>query len=63
MKTLRFIRIFFKFLGMQNDYLYPNGYQKEMCTEYQDSFPFQKPHLWKTRFGFKTAWDLAKILA
>ena len=47
---------FLYWLGQQNDYLYPPK------GEEQGVYPFRKPHLWKTRFGFGTAWDLAKII-
>ena len=57
MKYLKAIRCFFRFFGHQNDYLYPfegqiNG----------DSCPYKKPHLWKTRFGITTSWDIAKSI-
>jgi hypothetical protein len=55
-KYYRFIKCFFSFLGTQNDYLYPF----DGCV-HPDSYPFQKPHLWKTRIGFSTAWSIAKI--
>lgn len=45
-----FIHTFFDFFGMQNDYMY-KGFG-----------PFKKPHLWKTRFGFKTSYNLAKYI-
>ena len=53
---LPFWTTFFKFLGSQNDYLYPHKGTENY------PHPFDKPHLWKTRLGFKTAWDLAKII-
>ena len=55
MRVIKFIQTFFTFFGHQNDYCYPNEATKD-CW-----YPFNKPHLWKTRFGFKTAWDIAKI--
>ncbi len=58
-KVIFFPRLhsFFTFFLKQNDYLYPF----EGCDpEYAESYPFKKPHLWKTRFGFKTAWELSK---
>lgn len=45
---------FFTFFLKQNDYLYPPKGESE------EGYPFKKPHLWKTRIGFKTAWDLSK---
>lgn len=45
---------FFTFFLKQNDYLFPPK------GEDADGYPFKKPHLWKTRIGFKTAWDLSK---
>lgn len=48
---------FFQFLGSQNDYLYP----PKNC-EHPEQYPFSKKHLWKTRIGFKTAYDLANII-
>ncbi len=58
-KIIFFIRLnsFFTFFLKQNDYLYPH----EGCEEeYKTGYPFQKAHLWKTRIGFKTAWELSK---
>ena len=57
MKYFQFIRCFFKFLGTQNDYLYPFEGQVNA-----DSCPYQKAHLWKTRIGFGTAWLIAKTI-
>ena len=51
-----FWTMFFKFAGRQNDYLYPSLGQNP------EHYPFSKPHLWKTRIGIKTAWELAKII-
>jgi hypothetical protein len=51
-----FISIFFDFFGSQNDYLYPTTNDLIGYT------PFKKPHLWKTRFGFKTSYNLAKYI-
>lgn len=48
---------FFTFFMKQNDYLYPH---KGCEPEYAEGYPFKKAHLWKTRFGFKTAWELSK---
>lgn len=45
---------FFTWFLKQNDYLYPSK------GESAEGYPFKKPHLWKTRFGFKTAWQLSK---
>lgn len=58
-KVIYFPRLnsFFTFFLKQNDYLYPHdGCPDDM----KDGYPFQKAHLWKTRFGFKTAWQLSK---
>ncbi len=57
MKYYRFIRCFFKFFGSQNDYLYPFEGQVN-----GDSMPFKIPHWYKTRFGFNTAWSIAKCI-
>lgn len=46
---------FFTFFGKQNDYLFPPK------GEDAEGYPFKKPHLWKTRIGFGTAYRLAKI--
>lgn len=46
------LRIFFEHLGQQNGYGFTGI-----------GAPYPKPHLWKTRFGFSTAWNLACILA
>ena len=56
-KYLRFIGCFFRFLGTQNDYLYPFEGQVN-----DDSCPYKKAHLWKTRIGFSTAWNIAKSI-
>jgi len=56
MKYIHFIRCYFSFLGMQNDYLYP--FEGQINPE---SCPFKKPHLWKTRIGFKTAFEISKF--
>lgn len=48
---LRRVRFFFKWFGSQNDYGF-TGY----------GAPYPRPHLWKTRFGFSTAWGLACIV-
>ena len=56
MKYYRFICGFFRYFGRQNDYLYPFDGQVN-----PESCPFKKPHLWKTRIGFNTAWSLAKL--
>lgn len=45
---------FFTFFLKQNDYLFPSN------GENAESYPFKKPHLWKTRIGFRTAWNLSK---
>lgn len=45
---------FFRWFGRQNDY----GWDE---TGQEEGLPI-KPHLWKTRFGFSTAWGLAKII-
>ena len=45
---------FFTFFGKQNDYLFPPK------GEDAEGYPFKKPHLWKTRFGFKTSYYLSK---
>lgn len=45
---------FFTFFLKQNDYLYPPK------GESGEGYPFKKPHLWKTRIGFKTAWQLSR---
>lgn len=47
---------FFSFLGTQNDYLFPGP--GRTGTKY----PFDKPHWWRTRIGFKTAWELTCII-
>jgi len=52
---IRFIKAFFDFFGRQNDYLYPNEQTKDLWH------PFQKKHLWKTRFGFITSFEIAKF--
>ncbi len=57
MKIIRFIKIFFDFFGTQNDYLYPLS--EEHGKDHWH--PFDKSHLWKTRFGFNTSWAIAKI--
>lgn len=57
MKYYRFIRCFFRFFGSQNDYLYPFKGQVN-----GDVLPFKKPHWYKTRIGFRTAWDIAKCI-
>lgn len=57
MKYYRFVRCFFSFVGSQNDYLYP--FEGQINA---DSLPFQKPHLYKTRIGISTAWNLAKCI-
>lgn len=57
MKYFRFIKSFFTFLGMQNDYLYP--FEGQI---FPDSCPFKKPHWWKTRVGLSTAWGIAKSI-
>lgn len=49
------LHCFFTFFGKQNDYLFPSKDE-----EHAERYPFKKPHLWKTRFGFKTAWFLSK---
>ncbi len=51
------ILTFFEFFGSQNDYLFP----WDGCL-FPEHFPFQKPHLWKTRLGIKTSWDLARAI-
>jgi len=56
MKHIKRIMEFLSFFGTQNDYLFPNSHTKNLWH------PFKKPHLWKTRFGFKTSWELAKII-
>ena len=56
-KYFRAIKCFFKFLGMQNDYLYP--FEGQINS---DSCPFKKAHWYKTRIGFSTAWDIAKSI-
>lgn len=48
---------FFTFFMKQNDYLFP---PKDCEPEYAEGYPFKKPHLWKTRIGFKTAYELSK---
>ena len=58
-RILIFIYEFFNWIGRQNDYLYPNEWTMHNAQYY----PFQRPYLWKTRFGFKTSWDLAKIIS
>jgi hypothetical protein len=57
MRVLRFIKTFLSWLGSQNDYLYPFEGQinNEMCS-------FKKSHWWKTRIGFRTAWDMARTI-
>lgn len=55
MKYIKFIQSFFRFLGTQNDYLFP--FEGQINAE---SCPFQKPHWWKTRIGFSTAYRIAK---
>lgn len=48
------LKRFFKWFGKQNDYLFPfEG------ASNPEVYPFKKPHLWKTRFGFKTSWTLS----
>lgn len=54
-KYTSFIKSFFTFLGMQNDYLYP--FEGQI---HPDSCPYPKAHWWKTRMGIKTAYKLAK---
>ena len=55
-KAVLFPRLhsFFTFFGKQNDYLFPPK------GEDAEGYPYKKPHLLKTRIGFKTAWDLSK---
>lgn len=45
---------FLSWFGKQNDYLFP----PKNCKN-PEIYPFKKPHLWKTRFGFKTSWTLS----
>jgi len=52
---MNFIRTFLYFLGAQNGSLFP-------MKKINDNRPFKKPHLWKTRYGFKSAWNLADEL-
>ena len=47
---------FFWWFGRQNDYLYPPAGSNAK------SYPFVKPHLWRTRFGIATSWSLAKTI-
>lgn len=56
-KYYRFIRCFFIFFGSQNDYLFPFEGQIN-----PDSCPYPKPHWYKTRIGFQTAWNIAKSI-
>ena len=56
-KVATFVGVFFDFFGRQNDYLYPASQDQIGYT------PFEKPHLWKTRFGFKTSYNLANYIA
>lgn len=56
-KYFNFIRCFLKFLGRQNDYLYP--FEGQVNAE---ALPFKKAHWWKTRIGVGTAMDLAKSI-
>lgn len=58
MKCIIFFKLFFKYLGMQNDYLYPFEGQINV-----DVCPFKKSHWYKTRVGFNTAWLLAKLVS
>jgi hypothetical protein len=53
-KSIQFISCFFRWFGHQNHYAWDETGQEEGLT--------RKPHLWKTRFGFSTAWRLAKII-
>lgn len=55
MKYIYFFITFIKFLGMQNDYLFPKANDNNW-------YPFSKPHLWKTRIGFSTAWAISKAV-
>lgn len=54
---IKLIKTFFFYLGMQNDYLFPFEGQ-----EFNNSCQFKKPHWYKTRIGFRTAWGLAKVI-
>lgn len=56
MKIFYFIYEFFYWLGIQNDYNYPSD------ENYKPWHPYPKKHLWKTRIGFKTAWNIAKFV-
>ena len=56
-KYFQFIRCFFRFLGSQNDYLFPFEGQHE-----PHGCPYNKPHWYKTRIGFDTAFNLAKTI-
>lgn len=52
-----FLSTFFRFLGTQNDYLYP--FEGQINGE---SCPYKKAHWYKTRIGFNTAWRIAKSI-
>ncbi len=56
MKTLKFIYEFFRILGSQDDFLYP------LNENDKHQYPYSKKHWYKTRFGFKKSWDIAKII-
>lgn len=53
----RFWKTFFNFLGSQNDYLFP--FEGQINPE---SCPYPKAHWYKTRIGFKTAYNIAKAV-
>jgi hypothetical protein len=53
-KIFFLIKEFISWFGNQNDYLYP------IDENDKHHYPFKKAHWYKTRFGFKTSWDLAK---
>ena len=55
-RLIKFIIVFIEFLGSQNDYLYPTDENDKSYT------PFKKKHWYKTRFGFITSWNLAKVI-
>lgn len=56
-RVIRFIKILFSWLGSQNDYLYPFKGQINL-----EGCPYPRPHWWKTRVGFRTAWGMAKLV-
>ena len=67
-KTIRFIKVLLNTIQIgfwQNDYLYPLEFEKKNWDKLaysEQDFPFKKKHLWKTRLGFKTAYELSQII-